>query len=97
MRPPQKTGENLRSRLYAHAIIPSFNEAPAENGGKLGNERQCMKVLAASMRPPQKTGENGGPAAARLDVGQCFNEAPAENGGKQRGPALLDIVEPRLQ
>ena len=58
MRPPQKTGENQLLPLATAAAREGFNEAPAEDGGKLGRRAVDVAVLVASMRPPQKTGEN---------------------------------------
>ena len=34
MRPPQKTGENVPPLEPPSPLLPRFNEAPAENGGK---------------------------------------------------------------
>ena len=61
MRPPQNAGED---RLGAAALARkdgSFNEAPAERGGRLGRDPR-LDVLHrdASMRPPQNAGEDFG-------------------------------------
>ena len=40
-------------------MAPSFNEAPAERGGKLAGERHHVAFIGgASMRPPLNAGEN---------------------------------------
>ena len=58
MRPPQKTGENIQRHKNASWSKAVFNEAPAEDGGKLIRDRVWQILSDSSMRPPQKTGEN---------------------------------------
>ena len=59
MRPPLNAGENCGGSLAGQDTGRSFNEAPAERGGKQdfpvldGQEAQI-----ASMRPPLNAGEN---------------------------------------
>ena len=73
----------------------SFNEAPAEDGGKLANAvhpNTSWLCQCASMRPPLKTGENGSlclgetPVAVTvasmrppLKTGENTNEAQQES------------------
>ena len=59
MRPPLITGENLRIPSGWTLPVTSFNEAPADHGGK--RDREALYSQAggkASMRPPLITGEN---------------------------------------
>ena len=83
MRPPQNAGESLVEVLPTQAHSDSFNEAPAERGGKFRRARGGVGSRLASMRPPQNAGESL-PAVSRSDdrARNCFNEAPAERGGK---------------
>ena len=58
MRPPHSAGENNAQATHSHSEGPSFNEAPAFSGGKLGNHRERIRLHLASMRPPHSAGEN---------------------------------------
>ena len=85
MRPPLNAGENRApSGARTAAGSTSFNEAPAERGGKPLARRPLRVDVQASMRPPLNAGENAANAAMRPDPQPGFNEAPAERGGKLR-------------
>ena len=87
MRPPLNAGENSLSSNPNLPRGPSFNEAPAERGGKLrARLDERVQERHASMRPPLNAGENMSSSTAAPRPSRCFNEAPAERGGKQIKP-----------
>ena len=82
MRPPQKTGENVRRNYSLGCHSPASMRPPQKTGENDPTPKDYDSEAPASMRPPQKTGENW---LGRVFCG-CrapgFNEAPAEDGGK---------------
>ena len=93
MRPPLNAGENLNEGSRAEIAPPtlSFNEAPAERGGKRsGRRRSGLGLNEASMRPPLNAGKTATTYRVfeRFARKYCFNEAPAETRGKTTRPML---------
>ena len=58
MRPPQNAGEDGPTSRRCRCRSSSFNEAPAERGGRLRHGRARRRAARASMRPPQNAGED---------------------------------------
>ena len=58
MRPPLNAGENHTSAAKWCRAARSFNEAPAERGGKRRRGHRRVRPRRASMRPPLNAGEN---------------------------------------
>ena len=86
MRPPQNAGENPKRRLTARMGRPSFNEAPAECGGKRRHSRDCQSFRKeASMRPPQNAGENAVGVAICGTQGDASMRPPQNAGENCRG------------
>ena len=58
MRPPLNAGEDKQRRTLETRLPHSFNEAPAECGGRRQKERRYAQRSVASMRPPLNAGED---------------------------------------
>ena len=74
----------------------SFNEAPAERGGKCVVANGRIVVADASMRPPQNAGESTHPYHDE-ERGSVASMRPPQNAGESDGVGVAIEQHRRLQ
>ena len=97
MRPPQNAGESTASAAGGVMLNTSFNEAPAERGGKSGGGTSLHPEGSRFNEAPAERGGKSPSLTTSCSRVGSFNEAPAERGGKSRRRPTYWRLRPALQ
>ena len=83
MRPPQNAGEDSKRTFWVCRVRSSFNEAPAERGGRLHESSPVLeRQTLASMRPPQNAGEDDRSHMPKGKAARMASMRPPQNAGE---------------